>query len=132
MEHFKTAGNILYSNIQKYLRDINIGYCDRVKIFTEGGRLIIEKNKISFEEAVKQAKNFIKEHQESGYFIYDVIYSDPCTIVIVKKNGIYKVGSSVRKEGDRNSFQIGQALAFSRAINKPLSKKLQEYLGIHQ
>lgn len=131
MEYFKTAGDIRYSNIQKYLRDIGIGYNGRVKISVEDGRIVMEKGKIPYDKAVKLAGDFIYKQENSRYII-DVFYNNPCIVTLVYKNNRFKTGMAICKNGDNYSPVMGKALALSRAINKPLPKELQEYLGIHQ
>lgn len=89
----------------------------------------MEKEKISFYDASEKAARFCHDNTRA---LCHYCRGGNCILVVARKSGCYKTGVAICKKGDKMSLNIGLALALSRAINKPLPKELQEYLGIHQ
>lgn len=111
----------------------------RYDVYAEDdGTIRVCKHKISFEEAERMAENWL-DTNDAFYSCNDkgLSYMDPtsriivCAYVPTDKNDV-KVGAAKCKDGDRYSYIVGKALAYSRATGKKLPSELAEYLGIQQ
>lgn len=95
------------------------------QVFMKDGALVL-KPFISHWQAEKLARDFILENSPTGY--YDIEINDRQRVVACAIGG--HVGVAYCSKEDSFNPTIGKALALSRALRRPLPKRLQIYLGI--